>query len=276
MLIATWSTSATPYSTWMNTCQKAAYTISSRLDSIRTPNSSTASGMSATDGIGRRNSTVEWVARRRNGESPMTTPSTQASTTAMRRPSAQASMVSPTATQKSARAAICTSWGMTSVGGGRYLPLTSPLRAAISQIARKARMPARPSSVCFGRIRRRRDRAWATATVRVMVSSGAAAVMGSSLRTRRAGWGTPGAGRPCGSCRWRCGQLVDEYDGPGDLVLGKSPCRCPRTSSAVRCAASSRVATAIGTSPHFSSGTPISATPVISGICMITPSTSAE
>ena len=42
-----------------------------------------ASGMSATDGIGRRNSTVVCVARRRNGTSPMTVPSTTASTVAI-------------------------------------------------------------------------------------------------------------------------------------------------------------------------------------------------
>ena len=42
--------------------------ISISEDSIFTPNSSTASGISATDGIGRRNSTVEFVTRRRNGD----------------------------------------------------------------------------------------------------------------------------------------------------------------------------------------------------------------
>ena len=57
---ATGSTSATPYSTCTSTCQNdGVHDQQQRRPRSSVPNSSTASGISATDGIGRRNSIVE-------------------------------------------------------------------------------------------------------------------------------------------------------------------------------------------------------------------------
>ena len=74
--------------------------MSSSFEPSWTPNSSTASGMRATDGIGRRNSMVEAVKRRRNVDEPTTRPMTTAATVEIVRPIAQPFRVSPVAAQK--------------------------------------------------------------------------------------------------------------------------------------------------------------------------------
>jgi hypothetical protein len=58
--------------------------------------------MSATDGIGRRNSTVEAVTARSNGTLPISTPTATPATIATARPSAQPRRVCASATQQSA------------------------------------------------------------------------------------------------------------------------------------------------------------------------------
>lgn len=64
------------------------------------PYSRTARGISATEGIGRRNSIVEAVASRRYGTTETTSPTATLATTAAVSPSAQPVRVSPSAVQK--------------------------------------------------------------------------------------------------------------------------------------------------------------------------------
>ena len=144
----------------MKTCQNEAYTISISEDSIFTPNSSTANGINATDGIGRRNSTVEFVTFRRKLDEPMMKPSTTASTTAINRPSSHASMVSPTANQKAVSPKSSNSIAMTSDAGGKNRASTIPTRGTSSHTSRNAKIPASPSNCFVGRFLagRRRDR----------------------------------------------------------------------------------------------------------------------
>ncbi len=79
------------------------------------PNISTASGMRATDGIGRRNSTIVWVARRRKGTSPTTVPRTTAAIVAIVRPIAQDVMVPPSRRQNARSTSCSNSRASTSV-----------------------------------------------------------------------------------------------------------------------------------------------------------------
>src|ERR1700709_78703 len=58
----------------MNTCQNAAYTTSNNVDCNPNPNTSTANGINATDGTGRRNSTVDAVTRRSTSTLPSSMP----------------------------------------------------------------------------------------------------------------------------------------------------------------------------------------------------------
>ena len=83
------------------------------------PNISTASGISATDGTGRRNSTVVWVARRRNGTIPTTVPSATAASVATVRPIAHDVMVSRTRRQNARSRTSSANRPNTSVGYGR-------------------------------------------------------------------------------------------------------------------------------------------------------------
>src|SRR5512132_393155 len=80
--MATGSTSWVPDRTWTTTCQNEAYTTSSSLERRSVPNSSTASGIRATEGMGRRNSMVEAVAARRAGTLPISRPSPTPAATA--------------------------------------------------------------------------------------------------------------------------------------------------------------------------------------------------
>jgi hypothetical protein len=72
---------------------------------IPLPYSSTASGISATDGIGRRNSIVEAVAARSTGTEPISAPSASPAATASARPTSQVRSVWASATQNSGRPA---------------------------------------------------------------------------------------------------------------------------------------------------------------------------
>src|SRR5829696_8634427 len=143
--MATGSTSWTPCRTWTSTCQNDAYTTSSSLERRSVPNSSTASGIRATEGIGRRNSMVEAVTARRAGTLPISSPSPTPPATARAKPMAQPCRVWPRAAQNegwpssSARAAAIR------LVGGRYRPGTSPTRGATSPSARKPASPASPS-----------------------------------------------------------------------------------------------------------------------------------
>src|SRR5690625_2846836 len=110
----------------MSTCQKEAYTISSNADSMPTPNNSTASGISATEGTGRKNSIVEFVNLRRNVEDPMITPNTAAATTEMTIPISQACMVSHTAIQKTESVNLLNKSEIAAEAGGRNLGSTMP------------------------------------------------------------------------------------------------------------------------------------------------------
>src|ERR1043166_4354138 len=110
--------SATPCRTCTSTCQKDAYTTSTTVEVTPTPYSTTTSGISATDGIGRRNSTVEAVTARSTGRLPITTPATTPATTAMTRPSAQVRNVSIRACQKSGRVACSASATAIGLVGG--------------------------------------------------------------------------------------------------------------------------------------------------------------
>ena len=75
--------------------------------------------MSATDGMGRRNSIVLWVARRRNVLLPMTSPRTIAATAAISSPRNQARTVCQTASQKPAEPCCSPSYSRTALAGGR-------------------------------------------------------------------------------------------------------------------------------------------------------------
>src|ERR1700709_1177746 len=90
----------------MNTCQNAAYTTSNNVDCNPNPNTSTANGINATDGTGRRNSTVDAVTRRNTSTLPNSMPTAIPATSAMTRPSPQPVTVSRTAVQN---AAVCAS-----------------------------------------------------------------------------------------------------------------------------------------------------------------------
>ena len=89
------------------------------VDWICEPNSSTASGISATEGIGRKNSIVEWVSVRSTCELPMAMPITTPAITDMTSPIAQASSVSPSAVQNSALCSSLNSATMMVLNGGR-------------------------------------------------------------------------------------------------------------------------------------------------------------
>src|SRR5215218_469122 len=143
--MATGSTSWTPCRTWMRTCQNDAYTTSSSLERRSVPNSSTARGISATEGIGRRNSMVEAVAARRAGTLPISSPSPTPPATATARPMAQPSRVSPRATQNEGSPSSSARAAAIRLVGGRYRSGTSPARGATSPSTRKPASPASPS-----------------------------------------------------------------------------------------------------------------------------------
>ena len=118
--------------------------MSSSADCIFTPNSSTASGMRATEGIGRRNSIVERVARSRNRLEPMAKPSTVPATTAIARPIAQLTMVSPTSRQNCRSRSIPAKRTSTSLAGGRNRGSMTPVRVTSSQMRSSPAIPASP------------------------------------------------------------------------------------------------------------------------------------
>src|ERR1700754_1250307 len=124
--------SATPYSTCTITCQNAAYTTSASVEVIVEPHSTTTSGISATDGIGRRNSMVDAVAARSTGMIPMSTPATTPSTTAIARPSSQVRTVSTTASQNRSSPICSPSVARIRLVGGAYFAGTNPILGASS------------------------------------------------------------------------------------------------------------------------------------------------
>jgi hypothetical protein len=63
------------------------------------PTSTTTSGISATDGIGRRNSIVDAVSARSTGTAPMTTPTATPASTAIASPITHVRRVWPSAVQ---------------------------------------------------------------------------------------------------------------------------------------------------------------------------------
>ncbi|GAP47627.1 short-chain dehydrogenase/reductase SDR [Streptomyces azureus] len=83
------------------------------------PYTSTASGISATDGMGRRNSIVEAVAARRYGTTEISTPATIPAQDAIARPSAQPVSVSPSAVQKAKSAISSASASAMRLVGGK-------------------------------------------------------------------------------------------------------------------------------------------------------------
>ena len=130
----------------MSTCQKEAYTTSSSLLSSSVPKSRTASGMSATDGMGRRNSMVEAVNSRVNRELPIRMPRTMPATAAIARPSAQPCRVSRTAVQKVGWPTRSASDDPISDDVGKYSRGRTPIRGRISKSATRASSPIRPST----------------------------------------------------------------------------------------------------------------------------------
>src|SRR5690625_1342288 len=91
-----------------------------------TPNTSTANGINATDGTGRKNSMVELVNLRKNDDEPITKPNTAAPTTAMSMPIAQARIVSQTATQNTASPNLATKSAIAAEAGGINRASTIP------------------------------------------------------------------------------------------------------------------------------------------------------
>src|SRR6478609_9474293 len=152
------------------------------------PNMRIASGISATDGIGRRNSTVVWVARRRNGTSPMTVPSTTASTVAITSPSAHDVRVRPTLRQNSRSRTWSPSAARVAVAVGKYAGFTIPSVGSNCQVTRKPTMPARPRAT-LRRVRSRR----ALRPLRRL--GGDAATAGASARAMRVRSGRKAGGR---------------------------------------------------------------------------------
>src|SRR5215216_5422881 len=143
--MATGSTSWTPCRTWTSTCQNDAYTTSSSLERRSVPNSSTARGIRATEGMGRRNSMVEPVAARRAGTLPSSRPSPTPAATATARPIAHPSRVSPSAVQNDGRPSSSARAPAIRLVGGRYRSGTRPTRGATSSRTRKPPSPATPS-----------------------------------------------------------------------------------------------------------------------------------
>src|SRR5918993_2631443 len=119
----------------MSTCQNDAYTTSR-----------TAIGMSATDGIGRRNSMVEAVNSRVNRELPIRMPRTMPATLAIARQSAQRESVSRTACQKEACPTRSASDDPISDDVGKNSRGRTPIRGRISTSATRASSPISPST----------------------------------------------------------------------------------------------------------------------------------
>src|SRR5690606_20132440 len=124
-----------------------AYTASEILVSGPAPTRMIASGISATDGIGRRNSMIDRVTARTSGMLPSSSPSGTAMT--IESPSAMAH-ASTVATRSSRNIWSPSSWtnrSSTVLAGGTYSWATAPERLNSSQITRRTTPPATPLTV---------------------------------------------------------------------------------------------------------------------------------
>ena len=144
----------------MITIQNDEKMMRNTVDSRPGPNMMTASGISATDGIGRRNSMVDAVASRSTAIDPMKIPSTMPATRAMDNPVAHVRSVSASACQKTGVCSRSSSAGTISENGGRKRGLTSPTLGRISASATRPSTPTAPRRTrCSPTGRRRRGRA---------------------------------------------------------------------------------------------------------------------
>src|SRR5699024_8340057 len=200
-----------------------------------TPNTSTANGINATEGTGRKNSIVEFVNLRRNGDEPMIKPSTAAETTAISIPKNQATMVSHTATQNTGSPNLVNKSAMASDAGGINRPSTTPNRGSNSQMPKNSKIPTSPNNR-LAQVRRR----WRTARARPVLvrrpvaprwatdtagAPGSGRVDVSSPATRYPAGKSSGA-RPvsnrCKSCVCRCRVTASSSDGAGPLEGSRS------------------------------------------------------
>src|SRR5699024_4099576 len=117
--------------------------MSSRADSMPTPKINTANGIKATEGTGRKNSTVEFVNFRKKLDEPTIKPSTAADTTAMTIPINQARMVSQTATQTTASPNFSIRSAMAVVAGGKNRASTMPSIGNNSQTPQHSTIPTK-------------------------------------------------------------------------------------------------------------------------------------
>ena len=100
--------------------------------------------MSATEGMGRRNSTKARVAARTPGRLPSTTPAGTATATAMASPSAQAPIVAATSARNCGLAASPAARASTVEASGSTAGLMTPARPSASAASRKTRTPQTP------------------------------------------------------------------------------------------------------------------------------------
>src|SRR4029077_15670948 len=100
--------------------------------------------MSATEGMGRRNSTMARVAARTPGRLPSTTPAGTATTTAMARPSAQAPMVAATSARNCPLTASPAARASTVEASGSTARLMTPTRPKASPANRNTATPPTP------------------------------------------------------------------------------------------------------------------------------------
>src|SRR5215471_16371285 len=105
---------------------------------------SPTSTMSATEGMGRKNSTMARVAARTPGRLPSTTPAGTATATAMASPSAQAPMVAATSARNRPLTASPAARASTVEASGSTARLMTPARPNASAASRNTATPQAP------------------------------------------------------------------------------------------------------------------------------------
>src|SRR5690625_2279131 len=207
-----------------------------------TPNTSTASGINATDGTGRKNSMVEFVNLRKNDDEPMMKPSTAAATTEMTIPISQATMVSHTATQKTWSPNLANKSAIAAEAGGKNRPSTMPNNGNSSQIPRKITIPSTPNNR-FDQVARRLR----TALARPVLVR----------RPVAPRWATETAGAP-GSGRVGASNPATRYPAGKSSLVPPTSSRCNRSDSRCFATASSW----LGAGPFEGSRSVISFSPL--------------
>ncbi len=141
---ATGSTSRSPYMVLMRTGHEAAKTITVIFTLWPSAISSVTKGRSATEGMGRRNSTMGRAASSARGRVPSSTPSGTAIRIAVSSPIAQTVRVPQRSVRKSASATSPPAAASTVETGGSSTGSIRPERPASSAAMRRTATPAAP------------------------------------------------------------------------------------------------------------------------------------